>query len=95
MNIDKFSNEKTKCNPNEHLVMLETFYTMKDEQPTYKKMRDDFLHKSLEKNIKDLNFNLDGYKVELKQLIFDNNDLTDIVINNEKIKQTKKKKQKP
>lgn len=95
MNIDKFSNEKTKCNPNEHLVMLETFYTMKDEQPTYKKMRDDFLHKSLEKNIKDLNFNLDGYKVELKQLIFDNNDLTDIVINNEKIKQTKKNKQKP
>lgn len=95
MNIDKFSNEKTKCNPNEYLVMLETFYTMKDEQPTYKKMRDDFLHKSLEKNIKDLNFNLDGYKVELKQLIFDNNDLTDIVINNEKIKQTKKNKQKP
>ena len=95
MNIDKFSNEKTKCNPNEHLVMLETFYTMKDEQPTYKKMRDDFLHKSLEKNIQDLNFNLDGYKVELKQLIFDNNDLTDVVIDNEKIKQTKKNKQKP
>ena len=95
MNIAKFSNEKTKCNHNNHLAMLETFYTMKDEQPTYKKMRDDFSYKSLEKNIKDLNFNLDGYKVELKQLIFDNNDLTDIIIDNEKIKQTKKNKQKP
>ena len=52
-------------------------------------------YKNLEKNIQDLNFNLDGYKVELKQLIFDNNDLTDIVIDNEKIKQTKKNKQKP
>lgn len=95
MNIDKFSNNKIKCNQNEHLAMLETFYIIKDEQPTYKKMRDDFLHKSLEKNIKDLNFNFDGYKVELKQLIFDGNDLTNIIINNEEPKQTKKNKQKP
>lgn len=95
MNIDKFSNEQIKCNLTEHLTILETFYTMKEHQPTYKKMRDDFLHKSLEKNIKDLNFNLDGYKIELKQLIFDNNDLTNIIIDNKKMKQTKNNKQKP
>lgn len=95
MNINKFSNEQIKCNLTEHLTMLETFYTIKEHQPTYKRMRDDFLHKSLEKNIKDLNFNLDGYKIELKQLIFDNNDLTNIIIDNKKIKQTKNNKQKP
>lgn len=95
MNIDKFSNEQIKCNLTEHLTILETFYTMKEHQPTYKKMRDDFLHKSLEKNIKDLDFNLDGYKIELKQLIFDNNDLTNIIIDNKKMRQTKNNKQKP